>query len=194
MLALIRVANIRTREEDLMPSGIVVLSYAKRAREPNPVNIRLARATDAIDDEAQQIGEQTILVAQWEVALALPTKPYLIVTQEDATNLDRNGKPYLDSQDVLDKAFEVFRNFDITDVIVVANPFFHLQAAQSRVKKAGFNVLKHKMPWVGFDNSPLNLQWWCKGPIRFMTYLGIQVLGKLTKQNFHGIGEKPHPH
>jgi hypothetical protein len=173
-----------------MTTGIVALSYAKRAKEPNPVNVKLARITDAFDDEAQSIGEPTIVVAQWEIALALPAKPYLIVSQEDATGLDRGGKPYLSTQDVLDKAFEVFHDFGITDVIVVANPFIHLQGAKSIVKRAGFNVMNYKMPWVGFDNSPLNLQWWCKGPARTLIYAIIQAFGKMTKQNFHGIGEK----
>lgn len=177
-----------------MPTGIVALSFAKRAEEPNPVNKRLAQITDNVDDELQQGGEQTLVAAQWEIARGLPTPPYVVVTQADATNLDRNGKPYLDSQDVLNKAFEAFRAAGITDVIVVANPFLHLQAVRALVKKAGFNVMSYKVPWVGFDNNRLNLQWWCKGAIRLVVYTGIQVIGKLTKQNFHGIGEKPHPH
>jgi hypothetical protein len=177
-------------------TGIVVLSYGKRAIEPGPVNKRLAMITDELDDSLQQVGEPTVIVAQWEVAggLADNTIPRLIVTQEDATNLDRNGKPYLDSQDVLNKAFDLFRKLGVTDVAVVANQFLHKQAAEAIVGKAGFTVFKYASRSVGFDNSPLNLQWWCRGQIRFMIYLGIQVVGKITKQNLHGIGEKPHPH
>jgi hypothetical protein len=176
------------------PSGVPSNSRGKRANEPNPVNIRLAEVTEEIDDQLQQGGERTAVVAQWEVALALPTKPLMVVTQSDATNRDRNGKPYLDSEDVLNKAFDAFRAFGITDVIVVANRFLHLQAAKQIVKNAGFNLIDYRIPGVGFDNSPENLQWWCKGPIRFVTYLAIQVLGKVLKKNFHGIWEKPHPH
>lgn len=177
-----------------MPTGIVALSYAKRVIEPNPVNKRLAQITDEVDDELQQMGEPTVVVAQWEISLALPPRSNLPVLQSDATNVARNGKPYLDSQDVLNKAFEAFRALGVTDVVVVANPFLHLAAVKAMVRKAGFNVLPYRVPWVGFDNSPLNVQWWCRGPVRFVTYLGIQVLGKLTRQNFHGIWEKPHPH
>ena len=175
--------------------GIVALSYAKRAKEPNPVNDKLAYVTERVDDELQASGELTIVVTQWEIAKSkyLKTRPQLIVTQDDATNRDRNGRLYLDSQDVLNKAFELFRANGVTAVLVVANPFIHLQAVESLVKKAGFKVVKHKMPSVGFDNSPENVQWWCKGPIRFVIYLAINVFGKLTKQNFHGIGEKPLP-
>lgn len=177
-----------------MSIGIVALSYAKRAEEPNPVNRALAKAaTEIIGRLRWNTNEVLIVVAQWEISRALPY-PHTAVEQADATNLDRNGKPYLDSQDVLNKAFEAFRADGITKVIVVANPFLHLQAVEAMVRKAGFTVVKHKMPWVGFDNSPLNLQWWCRGPIRFVTYLGIQVVGKVIGKNFHGIGEKPHPH
>ena len=177
-----------------MPTGIVALSYAKRAEEPNPVNKKLAHLADEAVDEAHQIGEPTLLVAQWEIARALQTPPQVVVTQDAATNRDRNGNRYLDSQDALNKAFHAFRKNGITQVIVIANPFLHKQAIESIVRKAGFTVLKTKLPWVGFDNSPLNLQWWCKGPIRFVAYLGLQVIGKLTKQNFHGIGEKSPNH
>ncbi len=178
-----------------MPTGIVALSFAKRVQEPNPVNIKLAQLTEELDELLQQMGEPTVVVAQWEVALALPTPPSLVVHQTDATSRDRNGKPYLDSQDVLNKAFELFREIGITDVAVVANQFLHLQAAEALVKKAGFKVHKYKAArFVGFDNDKLNVQWWCKGPLRLLAYLGIQVIGALTKQNFHGIGEKPHPH
>ena len=177
-----------------MTTGIVVLAFAKRAEEPSPVNIKLAQFADELDDFLQQMGEPTVVVAQWETALALPTQPRLIVTQKDATNMDRNGKPYLDTQDLLNKAFEVFHEFGVKDVAVVANRFLHKQAAEAIVRKAGFNVVGYGGGVLAFDKSPLNLQWWCKGPVRFVAYLGIQFVGKLTRQNLHGIGEKPHPH
>ena len=177
-----------------MPVGIVALSFAKRAVEPNPVNKTLAAITDSVVDEAQQRGEQTLVVVQWEIAKALDLPPNLTVTQADATNRDRNGKPYLDSADVLNKAFELFRAHGVQDVVVVANPFLHKPAVEGMIRKAGFNVLKHRMPAVGFDNHPENLQWWCKGPIRFVSYLALQVAGKAVGKDFHGIGEKSSAH
>lgn len=177
-----------------MTTGIVVLSFAKRAEEPNPVNIKLAQFTDELDDYLQLMGETTIIAAQWEVALALTTHPHLVVTQKDATNVDRNGKLYLDTQNVLDKAFELFRERGTKNVAVVANRFLHKQATETLVRKAGFTVVKYGGGVISFDSSPLNLQWWCRGPVRFIAYLGIQIFGKITKRNLHGIGEKPHPH
>lgn len=181
---------------DMTPVGIVALSYAKRANEPNPVNKRLARATDNANDELQQGGVATVVVAQWEISLALQelgAPAHFTVSLDAATQPARDGSLYLDSSDVLREAFAVFRELDITHVVVVANPFLHLAAVKAMVRKAGFTIIGYKVPWVGFDNSKENLQWWCKGPIRFITYLGLQVVGKLTKQNFHGIGEKRPP-
>lgn len=182
-------------ERSFMTTGIVTLAFAKRVVEPNPVNIKLAAITDAIDDELQQGGEPTVIVVQKEIELGikhlrLETNLRRVVGQEDASNKDRYGNLYLDSMDVLKVAFEEFRAEDITDVIIIANPFLHLPGAKALAKKAGFSVMVYKIPRVGFDKSPLNLQWWCKGPIRLLTYLGLQVIGKLTRQNLHGIGEK----
>lgn len=177
-----------------MPIGIVVLAFAKRVREPNPVNMRLAEIANALDKWiAVNEGVRTIVVAQHEVVLALRNPPALVVTQTDATNVSRKGKPYLDTQDVLNKAFREFRANGVAKVAVVANDFLHRRAAESIVRQAGFEVMQYNAPKVGFDDSPLNLQWYCRGPIRFMAYLGIQVLGKVLKQNFHGIGEKSPP-
>ena len=179
-----------------MATGIVALSFAKRVEEPNPVNIRLASITDDIIDDNQLDNNVVVVVAQWEIARALIGQPDLVVNPEDAT-IKGNGKRYLDSQDVLDKAFEEFRLQSITDVIVVANNFIHRGVVESMVRKAGFNVLHEDIRSVGFDRSSENLQWWCKGPIRFMTYLGIQAFGKVVSKiarkdiDFHGIGEKP---
>ena len=172
-----------------MTTGIVALSFAKRVVEPNPVNKLLAMFTDKIASKQKNKGG-ALVVAQWEIALGLPRSlPSLVVGPDDAT-VKGNGKKYLDSQDVLDKAFVLFREQGITDIIVVANPFLHKGAVESMVRKAGFNVVKTKVPWVGFDNSPLNLQWWCRGAIRFVSYLALQAFGKVTGKDFHGIGEK----
>lgn len=170
--------------------GIIAFSFAKRDKEPNPVNVRLAFNTDLVDDELQSGGVWTVVVAQWEIARALSTAPHTIVSIDDATP-KADGKIYLDSKDVLNKAIKVFEGYRITDVIVVANNFLHRRIVESMARKAGYTIMKAKMPAVGFDPSPLNLQWWCKGPVRFVTYLGVQVLGKLVGRNLHGIGEKP---
>jgi len=180
-----------------MATGVVALSFAKRSEkdEPGPVNIKLAKAVAAIIDELHQGGEVVIPVTQWEIAKYLEEHDEtagFIVTQKDAS-IKPGGKKYLDSGDVLGVAYPLFRHYEVTDVIVVANPFIHLQMVRSRVRSAGFKIMSTKVPWVGFDPSSQNLQWWTKGPIRLLAYTALQVVGKLTNHTFNGIGERQAP-
>ena len=180
-----------------MATGVVALSFAKRSErdEPGPVNINIADAAEAIIDELTLSGETVFVVSQWEPALRLEIRGYpagRVVTPQDAS-IKPGGKRYLDTGDVVRVADPLFKYQEVEDVVVVANSFIHLWLAQRMVRKAGFNVIKTKMPWVGFDPSPENLQWWTKGPVRFITYLGIQVIGKLTNRTFNGIGERQAP-
>ena len=177
-----------------MKIGIVVLSFGKRVEEPNPVSTQLARNANKASRHLRKEGYSVVTAAQWETVRSLEAPPALVITQAHATGIDRNGKPYLDSQDVLNQALPFFETHGITHVVVVANPFLHKTAGEKLVREQGFTIYPWDIEHVGFDNDPAQLQWWCKGPIRFITYGAIQVVGKLTKQNFHGIGEKSHPH
>ena len=173
-----------------MTTGIIALSFTKRAHEPGPVNRRLAHITDEVTHSLESTGEPAVVVAQSEIARALLRKPDAVVTEDDATKRDRYGHLYLDSDDVLTEAFIRFRSADITDVIIVAQPFLHLQLAQVMTKRAGFTVEYMSIPPVGFDTHADNLQWWTKGPLRFVAYLLIQAIGTVLRKNFHGIGER----
>ena len=177
-----------------MTTGVVALSFAKRSEleEPGPVNKLLGRATSAVTDELNAGGEDTISVIQWEIAKQLDKdgEEYNLIVRPEDASVKPGGRTYLDSADVLGIAFEVFRHYGVTDVVVVANKFIHLQAARRSVRSAGFRVMKSKLPWVGFDPSSKNLQWWTKGPVRFVAYLAIQVVGKLTRRSLNGIGER----
>lgn len=147
--------------------GVVVFSFALAKNEPNPCNRRLAKITTKIVLGATKIGT-AILVAQWEVALGLHgVKPELIV--------NRIADEYLDSEDVMERASECFKNHNITKVIVVANPFLHLYKCKKLAKQAGFEVLKQKIPWVGFYRD--SLQWWTRGPMRLFLYAILQAIG-----------------
>jgi hypothetical protein len=175
--------------------GVIALSFAKYSekKEPNPVNIKLANVVESIVDDIEAFGDDTFVVAQWEIARQLEwdNRPaQLVVTLWDASIKD-GGRRYLDSADVVRKAFTFFREQGITDVVIVANPFLHLSAVRKMVENAGFTVIRdHKVPPVGFDRSADNLQWWCRGPFQLVAYLVLQVFGKLTRQNLHGFGER----
>lgn len=186
----------------MAPVGIVALSYGKRAPryEPNPVNRKLGDQVIRLIDEywsnteARKLDPRPVVtVAQWEIAKRVERESHLFWRSpfplDRVVNLKEDGS-YLDSKDVLEAAFEEFRAAGVKQVIVVANPFLHLGHVRKMVEAAGFEVLRVEIKPVGFDNSPDQLQWWCKGPVRSIFYAGLQVIGKLTSINFHGIGEK----
>ena len=179
-----------------MTIGVITLSYAKRAehQEPNPVNQRLAMVTQIVTERIVNEAQQPfVIVSQWEVARQL-TKDGVpvvrVVTQDDATRKEKHI--YLDSEDVIRVASELFATLGITDVVIVAKPVLHLYFCRQLAQKYGLNLLtEYQIPGVGYDNDPRNLQWWCKGPIREAAYTGLQVLGKIPGMpNMHGIGER----
>jgi len=178
-----------------MTTGILAFSFAKRSahEEPNPVNINLAKATEKAVDHFRALGEDTVVVAQWEIARQLTYDNYRVdrtVTQHHAS-IKEDSKRYLNSDDVLREAQQLFGEREIKKVFVVANPFLHLPTIQKRVAAQGFTVIRdHKISSVGFDRDPRNLQWWCRGPVELGIYSAIQVVGKVIGHDFSGIGER----
>lgn len=176
--------------------GVIALSYGKRRLEPNPVNARLGRELIDIIDIFDTYNNGVVVASQWEITNQLVIDGYekfvdVNVTPADATKRRKDGTKYLDSEDVLRKAFELFESRGVYEVIVVANPFLRLKAVRKLVKKAGFDINPYPMMGrIGFDNSPLQLQWWCKGPIRFIIYDIIVKFGEIIGSDWHGIGEK----
>ncbi|HRQ98164.1 MAG TPA: hypothetical protein PK265_02475 [Candidatus Saccharibacteria bacterium] len=178
-----------------MATLVIGLSYGKRRKEnePNPVNRKLGRELVGVIDDKEW--HNLIVVSQWEISLQLETYGYgsyvnLVVDESFATQ--KGKKRYLDSEDVVNAAINFVKDkgIGIDGVIVVANPFLHLSAVQKLVRSKGLSVIKHPIGKVGFDNSSKQLQWWCKGPLRFITYGIIVKLGDILNRNLHGIGEK----
>lgn len=180
--------------------GIVAFSYGKRAErnEPNPCNTLLGDATvSAIDMTKLDYDHEPVVVVQWEISKRIYQsfsdnvwyRVYVhhAVTKKNAT-AKSDGRVYLDTADVWRVAKEIFEKAGVKEVVVIANPFLHLGAIKKMVRADGFTVIDWPMPTIGFDNDPRQLQWWCKGRLRFIAY-GIFV--KLTRLN--GIGEKPEP-
>lgn len=172
---------------------IIGLSFGKRRQEPNPVNMKLAHEVELAAQYFDK--EKPLIAAQWEIAKQLKLNGYgpaidIEVTQKDATQ--KGKERYLDTEDVINSAikFAEDQGETIDDVVVVANPFLHLSATANLVKSKGLTVRGYKVGKVGFDNSSKQLQWWCKGPLRFITYGIIVKLGDILNRNLHGIGEK----
>lgn len=188
-----------------MKIGIVALSFGKVSRQADfdPVNHALSGYVKGTHEDitswkltlqGRRIrGTETVIVAQQEIARYLVNYPEFntrVVTEAFATQKG-GGRFYLDTQDVLNEAFQVFRKENVREVIVIAQPFLHTWVARHLVKQAGF--INHEFRvnrWIGFDSSRNNLQWWCRGPLRFLAYMALQAIGKVIGKDFHGIGER----
>jgi len=146
--------------------GVVAFSFALTDDEPNLCNRRLAKITTEIVLNATKFG-MVFVVAQWEIALRLHgIQPQLVV--------DRTEGKYLDSEEVMRQASKYFKEHNITEVIVIANPFLHLYKCKKLAKEAGFTVMKQKIPWVGFCRD--SQQWWTRGPVRLLLYAIAQKI------------------
>jgi hypothetical protein len=146
--------------------GLVVFSFALRGenREPNPCNVRLAAAVEHI---IRHENDRVLVVAQWEVARALPG--WICVTQVVEPYTDGS---YLDSEGVWTKAAEAFEAAGVEVVIPVAQPFLHLTKIKQLVRQSGFKLDKRHIGWIGFDKQ--SLQWWTRGPVRTLVYALLQ--------------------
>lgn len=149
--------------------GMIVYSFALRDDEPGPCNINTAFEANRIYN--QEAGEICV-VSQWEVARALDRfcpVPIARVVREH-----RVKGAYLDSGEVTEQAAEVFRAVGVKEIIIVANPFMHLQYCRYLVCRKGFRVLKRRIRWIGFDRQ--SIQWETRGPIRALAYTAIGFL------------------
>ena len=144
--------------------GIVVFSFGQRSfeDEPNPCNSRLAEAAAAT---RQQLGESTIVIAQWETARALDTLgvPLEYVVQA------RPGA-YLDTADVWHEAEPLLRERGIRDIALIAHPYLHSIKARQLARLAGFRVIPVHVGHIGFDRSSSNQQPWTRSPCALTLY------------------------
>lgn len=154
-----------------MAKGMIVYAYALRRVEPNPCNIRLARAAQRIitvDGSA----EGFYVVAQRSVAKALGQLgiPCIEVSKSSG---------YEGSEQVTDFATQIFRSLGITEVVPVAQTFLQINKCIALVKKAGFKTwptlqLMRAIGWIGFD--PESIQPRTRGLIRQVLYTARQIL------------------
>lgn len=187
--------------------GIVALSFGKVRQQADfdPINYALSGFVKEAHKDIvtwrlilkgkppSTSATETIIVAQQEIARYLIDYPGLdlrIVTDAHASPKD-NGQIYLDTQDVINEAFRIFRSENVREVIVVAHPFLHAWLARRLVRQMGFINHEFRVDrQMGFDSSRNNLQWWSRGPLRFLVYLSIQAAGRAIGRDFHGIGER----
>lgn len=147
--------------------GLIAFSFGLRKHEPNPCNLLLSGNVDRI---IKKKGENIIIISQWEVACGLWFTPEKTIWEHTTKG------QYLDSKEIMIQAIPEFQKNGVTDVIVVAQKFIHLPYCKKIVRKAGYNIIPERIEWIGFDNNPLQTQWWCKGPIRLLLYTILKVL------------------
>lgn len=156
-----------------MRIGVIALSFALRAgQEPNPCNANLAPETERVVDLLRAEGHEVMTSSQWEIALRLNAERVDLVC---VVTKHRDGVSYLDSDEVIlqsQEAFEIKGGVD--EVVIVANPFIHLQGARSKAKGFGLKVRKLAIRWIGFDKK--SDQWQTRGPVRAFIYTVGRVL------------------
>ena len=146
--------------------GLVAFSFGLGKNEPNRCNRRLAGAVRFIVAGER---ESVLVISQWEITKALKSIPIAYVVKKH-----RIRGRYLDSEEVMAQAAKILRKHRITEVIPVANPFLHLIKCRALVRKEGFEPLKREIGWIGF--YPESIQWWTRGPFRFLLYVILQIL------------------
>lgn len=156
--------------------GIIAFSFALRNdAEPNPCNVRLAKAVERIETKLEKEGHKVIVIAQWEIARQLA---------RDHEKADRvvhqlpDGK-YLGSKEVLDAAVPVLKDRAIRTVVPVAQPFLHLFLVKRSIKAKGYEIRNEEIGHIGFDKK--SDQWWTRSWWQLVIYSGLTILG------YHGF-------
>lgn len=152
------------------PLGVVAFSFAYRGPdgEPNPCNVRLAKAVERTLDA---VTADVVLVAQWEVSRVLRRTS---ISVDHTVEQPADGS-YLSSEQVWAEARDLFRAKGVQTVVPVAAPFLQMFKVKNLIRAAGFRVETHRIGHVGFDRSRLNLQWWTRGPVRLVLYALLQA-------------------
>lgn len=165
-----------------MRIGVIGLSFALRAgQEPNPCNVKLAWETERVVALLRAEGHEVMTSSQWEIALRLDAE---LVNLICVVKKHQDGVSYLDSDEVILQSNEVFEaKGGVDEVVIVANPFIHLQGARSKAKGFGLKVRKVPIRWIGFDKK--SDQWQTRGPVRAFVYtVGRVLFGRFGQKKY----------
>lgn len=154
--------------------GVLAASFSLRNEEPNPCNRRLAAETFRICDELLKQGYVPVVVAQWEVDLALrelrtahdfgyPSKKEVlrknIVVYAGSIGQYDDGR-YLGTKELLEEAMPLFKEHGVTRFVGVANPFIHQPYLYWLARGTGLKLMWRRVHRIGFDKQ--STQWWCR--------------------------------
>lgn len=165
---------------------VMVPSFSLRDDEPNPCNVRLAEEALRICYELFNIGYVPVLVAQWEVDLALHQQREAvsfidltlqrvfeerIIIYAGSVSQPEDGS-YLDTKEVYEKAKQLAEEYECTYFVAVAQPFIH-QPYTYWLARKDFKLIWKRTRWIGFDKQ--STQWWCRSWWQFL-YQTVRLL------------------
>jgi hypothetical protein len=152
---------------------LIAFSFALSLNEPNPCNVRIAEIVKRIVEEIERAGCAVVIVAQWEVAMALDALGIPVAHVVFPVLENR----YFNSKDVVEGALEYLRRcgVKIEYAIPVAQWGLHLWLCRRLMRAAGFKVLNHRIGKVGFYKK--SLQPWTRSPVHLLWYAVSKCFG-----------------
>jgi hypothetical protein len=154
--------------------GVLAYPFSLReGQEPSLSNVKLAEETIRICNELKAQRHEVRLVPSWEVKEALVhlRKKSLVYHFIDQLK----GGKYLGTKEMFEAALPILEQAHISRLVVVANPFLHLQYARWLARRH-FLVVKMKIRWIGFDKH--SDQWWCRSWWQLTVYLVGSLFGR----------------
>lgn len=165
-----------------MKVGLIPLSFALReGREPNPCNVRLAKATERVALALNAEGIQYLCSSQWEIVLDLHVPTIHVVREHHVRG------QYLDSEEVVAQSLAVFNRAGGVDAVLpIAQPFLQLHKVQLQLINTGHKLFWRwksyaLIGWIGFDQ--LSDQPWTRSAGALTKYALDQMRkGKLAEK------------
>ncbi|OGL87857.1 hypothetical protein A3I42_03115 [Candidatus Uhrbacteria bacterium RIFCSPLOWO2_02_FULL_49_11] len=87
---------------------------------------------------------------------------------------------YINSEEVIKRALDIFQENDLGKIRLVAHPFLHRIQCMRLLRRYGFDVEIVPTGWVPFDQHSDG--WWTRGPLRLIAYAILTLFG------LHGLG------
>jgi len=153
-----------------MPIGVIACAFGQqRTNTAGPSNEAIGRVAHHI-----KWTTKGVIAAQWEVEAFLQRINF--PADKVIGAYGANGH-YVTTEEVFAESLAYFKSVGVSEVVIVAQPL-HLLVIRRAMKGWSIDPSFHftraydrLMRRIPFDRSSGNVQWWTRGPIRFVTYL-----------------------
>jgi len=163
--------------------GIIAFAFGQQGGKTpvaGPSNEAISDVTEYIAEKEFELGNDTMVAAQWETKLGIQGVDFTASEFNSPTH-------YISTKDVMDSSLAFFKQQGVYRVIFVAHPF-HLLFIRLLIKADVWKVEDVKIDYqynkllrmIPYDRSEGNIQWWTGNPVTFVTYL---VKAQLTKSH-----------